>query len=186
MFKLRNEANAFITFEEFAQRFLHYIVELHLSKLNINSQRLTQAEFLVLLRTAFAMLKVENISESFLIKFFLLMDRSKSGVIGFEQLIHWVGDFLSAEKYEFDEYYLEDDDLDKPSGRSCIISTEVQSNPSTSSLGSSTNIKGLQFTSSPSRSRDNSRNASPHQITHPKIEPATTTTERTAKRFEIQ
>jgi hypothetical protein len=132
------------------------------------------------------MLKVENISEMFLIKFFLLMDRSRSGVIGFEQLIHWVGDFLAVLKYEFDEYYLEDDDLDKPNGRNCITNIEITSNPSTSSISSSTNIRGLQFTSSPSRSRDNSRNTSPHQITHPKIEPATTTTERTAKRFEIQ
>lgn len=159
-------------------------MELSLSRLGNSSQRLSQAEFLTLVRTALVMLRVESISEALLIRFFLLMDRARSGLIGFEQLLHWVNDFLAVVRYEADEYYIEEDDVDNPASRGSIA--ENPSIVSTSSLSSSTNIKGLQFSSSPARSRDNSRNTSPHVVTQPRIEPATTTTERNAKRFEIQ
>lgn len=167
---------------------MSYIIELNISKLNNSTQRLSQVEFLQLIRAAFSCLRGDSITEVFLVRFFLLMDRAGSGVIGFEQLLHWIKDFLAVVNYEGGEYYLEEDDADKSAGKNSISGgVEVQSTLSTSSI-SSPSIKGLQFSGSPSRSRDNSRNVSPspHHVTQPKIEPATTTTERNAKRFEIQ
>lgn len=82
-----------------------YAINRQSSKRNLNCD-----EFIILFKSSFSFLKLNNFSNDILRKIFAKIDKNNDGFISYEEYLDWVKRFLAVEHYFGDEFYVPEDD----------------------------------------------------------------------------